>query len=89
MLRRSLALAATSLATMAMVMGLTSITSSPAGAKEKDDYGRLFLKDVKGDAAIIKYYDKKFGLNFKDGFIYIYKLKCWPVSYTHLTLPTM
>ncbi len=78
MLRRSLALAATSLATMAMVMGITSISSSSAGAKERDDYGKLFLKNVTGDAAIIKYYDKKFGLKFKDGFVYIYNLKCWP-----------
>lgn len=78
MLRRSLALAATSLATVAMVMGFASITSSPASAKERDEYGRLFLKDVTGDAAVIKYYDKKFGLNFKYGFIYIYNLKCWP-----------
>jgi hypothetical protein len=71
-------LAATSLATVAMVMGFASITSSTASAKERDEYGRLFLKDVTGEAAIIKYYDKKFGLKFKDGFIYIYNLKCWP-----------
>lgn len=78
MLRRSLALAAASLATMALVIGIAPITSSSVVAKERDEYGRLFLKDVTGDAAIIKYYDKKFGLKFKDGFVYINNLKCWP-----------
>lgn len=78
MLRRRLAMAVTSLATLALLTGIAPSTSSSAVAKEKDEYGKLFLKDVTGDAAIIRYYEKKFGLKFKDGYILIYNLKCWP-----------
>lgn len=78
MLRRRLAMAATSLATLALVAGIAPSTSSSAIAKERDEYGKLFLKDVSGDAAIIRYYEKKFDLKFKDGYILIYSLKCWP-----------
>ena len=80
MLRRKSTSAAYGLAIAAFLAGVSSITSKAAIAGERDDYKKLVLYDVKGDATIIKffpYFLKREGLNFKYGTIYIDKLRCW------------
>ncbi len=80
MLRRSSTSAAYGLAIAAFLAGVSPITSKAAFADGRDDYNKLVLYKAKGDATIIKffpYFFKKEGLNFKDGTIYIDKLRCW------------
>jgi hypothetical protein len=83
MQRRVLASACSAVAVATLLASVSPVLSATAQADEmkRDDYKKLVLYDVKGDAKIVKKYGYIYKvedyLEFKNGVIYIKKLKCY------------